>query len=192
MVISLTKVSWGSEFLTENWVSHLGLVAILVGTLTAIMVGTATDHIKGWLKTTIILLLITGGVIFSLLSLVTLQVVTMPSMGLLQAAIYFLLLLGNACVVSTSPLLFEFGVEKLYPISEGMIGGWLNIWYNIISVIFLGLFDIPHIGTKWLSFVLPVSCFMVIPLFLTIKEEYKRRSIDEDVSKEDSEEENAN
>ena len=30
--------------------------------------------------------------------------------------------------VSTSPLLFEFGVEKLYPISEGMIGGWLNIW----------------------------------------------------------------
>merc|ERR1719228_2432987 len=63
MVISLTKVSWGSEFLTENWVSHLGLVAILVGTLTAIMVGTATDHIKGWLKTTIILLLITGGVI---------------------------------------------------------------------------------------------------------------------------------
>ena len=33
---------------------------------------------------------------------------------------------------------------------------------------------------------------MVIPLFLTIKEEYKRRSIDEDVSKEDSEEENAN
>ena len=32
------------------------------------------------------------------------------------------------CQVSTSPLLFEFGVEKLYPISEGMIGGWLNIW----------------------------------------------------------------
>merc|ERR1711970_504010 len=115
-----------------------------------------------------------------------------PKMWVLQACVYVFLLLGNSFVVSTSPLLFEFGVEKLYPISEGMIGGWLNIWYNIISVIFLGLFDIPHIGTKWLSFVLPVSCFMVIPLFLTIKEEYKRRSIDEDVSKEDSEEENAN
>merc|ERR1719419_2174469 len=100
-------------------------------------------------------------------------------MGLLQAAIYFLLLLGNACVVSTSPLLFEFGVEKLYPISEGMIGGWLNIWYNVISVFFLGLFSIPGIGTRWLSYVLPVSCFMVIPLFMAIKEEYKRRTVDE-------------
>merc|ERR1719369_2329308 len=73
-----------------------------------------------------------------------------------------------------------------------MIGGWLNIWYNIISVIFLGLFDIPHIGTQWLSYVLPVSCFMVIPLFLTIKEEYKRRSIDDkegDGSEDDEEQE---
>ena len=35
--------------------------------------------------------------------------------------------------VSTSPLLFEFGVEKLYPISEGMIGGWLNIWLALFS-----------------------------------------------------------
>ena len=78
-----------------------------------------------------------------------------PSMLLLKAAVYLFLLLGNSCVVthqpiilgnlqiihwspltplisnlqvSTSPLLFEFGVEKLYPISEGLIGGWLNIW----------------------------------------------------------------
>jgi len=187
MVISLTKVSWGSEFLTENWVSHLGLVAILVGTLTAIMVGTATDHIKGWLKTTIILLLITGGVIFSLLSLVTLQVVTMPSMGLLQAAIYFLLLLGNACVVSTSPLLFEFGVEKLYPISEGMIGGWLNIWYNVISVFFLGLFSIPGIGTRWLSYVLPFSCVIVLPLIILIREEHRRTNVDDEQKEEETE-----
>jgi hypothetical protein len=55
-------------------------------------------------------------------------VVQLPSLGLLQAVIYIFLLLGNSLVVSTSPLLFEFGVEKLYPISEGMIGGWLNIW----------------------------------------------------------------
>lgn len=128
---------------------------------------------------------------FTILALISLQVIQFKSMLALKLMVYLFLLLGNSCVVSTSPLLMEFGVEKLYPISEGMIGGWLNIWYNIISVIFLGLFDIPHIGTKWLSYVLPVSCFMVIPLFLTIKEEYKRRSIDEeeDVDEEDPEEE---
>ena len=46
--------------------------------------------------------------------------------------------------------------------------------YNIITVMFLGLFSIPGIGTVWLSYVLPISCFAVIPLFLTVKEEYNR------------------
>ena len=124
--------------------------------------------------------------------------------------------------VSTSPLLFEFGVEKLYPISEGMIGGWLNIWlalfsfffffllaqhlvstffarfeldffytlirYNIISVIFLGIFAIPNIGVKWLSYVLPFSCFSVLPIMLLVKEEYRRRTVD-DEEKEGADEE---
>ena len=51
---------------------------------------------------------------------------------------------------------------------------FLFLRYNIITVMFLGLFSIPGIGTIWLSYVLPVSCFAVIPLFLTIKEEYNR------------------
>merc|ERR1719317_595802 len=125
-------------------------------------------------------LLIAGGIMFSLLSLISLEVIVMPKMWVLQALVYLFLLLGNSCVVSTSPLLMEFGVEKLYPISEGMIGGWLNIWYNIISVIFLGLFDIPHIGVKWLSYVLPFSCFSVLPIMLMVKEEYKRRTVDDE------------
>jgi len=100
-------------------------------------------------------------------------------MYLLQTSVYVCVLTGNSFVVSTSPLLMEFGVEKLYPISEGMIGGWLNIWYNIITVVFLGLFNIPNIGTQWLSYVLPVGCFAVIPLFMTVKEEYNRRLVDE-------------
>jgi len=185
MVVSLTKVGYNNELLTERWASHLGLIAVLVGTLTAIMVGTATSRIKGVMKTTIMSLLTAGGLLFSLLALLTLQILEMPSMTLLQAFIYIFLLLGNSCVVSTSPLLFEFGVEKLYPISEGMIGGWLNIWYSIISVIFLGLFSIPNIGTRWLSFALPVSCFSVLPIMTLIKEEYRRRNVDEEDDKDE-------
>ena len=51
--------------------------------------------------------------------------------------------------------------------------------YNIITVGVLGLFNIPNIGTQWLSYVLPVGCFAVIPLFMTVKEEYNRRLVDE-------------
>ena len=36
----------------------------------------------------------------------------------MKAAVYILLLLGNSMVVSTSPLCFEFAVEKLYPVPE--------------------------------------------------------------------------
>ena len=152
---------------------------------------------------------------FTLLTLISLEIIVFSNMYLLQTSVYVCVLTGNSFVVSTSPLLMEFGVEKLYPISEGMIGGWLNIWwvftvlicctfwgthhwllswlwvpykvqkciilfrYNIITVVFLGLFNIPNIGTQWLSYVLPVGCFAVIPLFMTVKEEYNRRLVDE-------------
>jgi len=180
MVVSLTKVGQGGECLSEQWVNMLGLVAVLVGTMVAIMVGMVTDRIKGKMKVTIVSLLVLGGLLFTTLSLISLQVIRFPNMVTLKVFVYVFLLLGNSCVVSTSPLLMEFGVEKLYPINEGMIGGWLNIWYNIISVIFLGIFSIPGIGNTWLNFVLPLSCFMVLPLFLTVKEEYKRSVLDED------------
>ena len=52
--------------------------------------------------------------------------------------------------------------------------------YNLISAVFLGLFSIPGIGTEWLDFVLPASCFAVIPLLVVIKEEYNRRTVDDD------------
>merc|ERR1712098_729602 len=124
---------------------------------------------------------------FSLLSLISLEVIVMPKMWVLQACVYVFLLLGNSFVVSTSPLLFEFGVEKLYPISEGMIGGWLNIWYNIISVIFLGIFSIPGIGTRWLSYVLPFSCVIVLPLIIGIREEHRRTNVDDEQKEEETE-----
>ena len=61
----------------------------------------------------------------------------------------------------------------------------LLLRYNLISAVFLGLFSIPGIGTEWLDFVLPASCFAVIPLLLTIREEYKRRQVDEKANEEE-------
>ena len=74
------------------------------------------------------LTVISGGLSFSLLTLITLEVVRFTSMVTLKVMVYLSVLVGNSLVVSTSPLLMEFGVDKLYPIPEGMIGGWLNIW----------------------------------------------------------------
>ena len=101
MVVSLTRVGYGGECLTEHWVNYLGLAAIVVGTLVAITVGMATDRIKGrmkvtnhspawpgltpdWLQVTILGLLTAGGVMFTLLTLISLEVVVFSNMTLLK------------------------------------------------------------------------------------------------------------
>ena len=96
-----------------------------------------------------------------------------------RICVYVLLLIGTSLSFATSPLCVEFAVEKLYPVAEGVVGGWLNIWYSIIATSFLLMFDIPGIGTAWLNYVLPLSCVLVIPLIASIKEEHRRTGIDE-------------
>ena len=60
MVLSLTHLGYNGDTLTEHWLNMLGLTAILVGIVTAIMVGMLTDRIKGNIKM-LILALLTGG-----------------------------------------------------------------------------------------------------------------------------------
>jgi len=191
MVVSLTKIGEDGGCLTEKWVNVLGIVAVCVGTAVAILVGMATDKIKGHMKPTIIALLTLGGIFFTFLSLISVEAIKLPTLLSLQVWVYVLLLLGNSMVVSTSPLCMEFAVEKLYPVPEGIVGGWLNIWYNIISVIFYCIFEIPGVGTSWLNYVLPLSCVAVLPLMFMLKEEYKRAeldAVDSDSDEEDDDE----
>ena len=60
MVMSLTKIGYEGECLTEHWVNYLGLTSVLVGTAVAICVGMVTDRIRGKMKITILGLLVLG------------------------------------------------------------------------------------------------------------------------------------
>ena len=60
MVMSLTNLGYNGHNLTEHWVNMLALAAIVVGIVTAIMVGMITDRIRGKMKI-LILALLTGG-----------------------------------------------------------------------------------------------------------------------------------
>lgn len=60
MVMSLTKIGYGGECLSEHWVNYLGITSVLVGTAVAICVGMVTDRIKGKMKITILGLLVLG------------------------------------------------------------------------------------------------------------------------------------
>ena len=60
MVMSLTSLGCNGHTLSEHWVNMLGMTAIVVGIITAIMVGMITDRIRRNIKI-IILALLTGG-----------------------------------------------------------------------------------------------------------------------------------
>ena len=76
------------------------------------------------------------------------------------------------------PLAMELAMELCYPASEGVVGGFISVWFNISTVIFLSLFGVPGIGTSWLNYVLPAACLLAIPFILPVKVQYKRLSLD--------------
>ena len=86
-----------------------------------------------------------------------------------QVSVYILLLLGNSLVVSSMPIAMELAMELCYPASEGVVGGFISIWFNISTVVFLSLFNIPGIGISWLDYVLPAACALAIPFILPVK-----------------------
>ena len=76
---------------------------------------------------------------------------------------------GTSLVVSSMPLAMELAMELCYPASEGVVGGFISIWFNISTVVFLSLFNIPGIGISWLDYVLPAACVLAIPFILPVK-----------------------
>lgn len=178
MVVNLTEICVQGECLTQNWVNYLGIWATVISTVAAIMVARAADRIKGRLKEALLVLLLLASFVFLFLSLISLGVIQFSSITSVQISVYLLLLLGNSLVVASMPISMEIAMEICYPAAEGVVGGWISIWFNIATVGFLSLFDIPGIGIVWLDYVLPLSCVLAIPFILPIRMEYKRMALD--------------
>ena len=54
--------------------------------------------------------------------------------------------MASSLTYSASPIFFEFSVEIVYPVPEGVVGGFLTLVYNTFGMIFLFLFYVPAIG----------------------------------------------
>ena len=106
---------------------------------------------------------------------------------------------------SASPIFFEFCVEIVYPIPEGIVGGFLTLVYNTFGMIFLFLFYVPQIGTNlkkelffstkmtqflsfsannpdWIPYAIMSSTTLSLPLMLFVREEYNRAFLDRTLS----------
>ena len=87
---------------------------------------------------------------------------------------------GSSFAFTLAPLFFEYTAELAYPVPEGVVGGFLTCFNNVIGMIFLSIFFIP--GTQkepfWMNIVLLVSAIVSIPAVLFTKESYRRLDID--------------
>ena len=91
------------------------MVGSLSNTCTAISAARITDKLRGHMKTSIFILLSLATVFFTGLTLVSVQVIQLPSFVSLQIAIASLYILGSVSAQTTSPLLLEFTVEVRKP-----------------------------------------------------------------------------
>ncbi|XP_023343452.1 disrupted in renal carcinoma protein 2 homolog [Eurytemora carolleeae] len=123
-------------------------------------------------------LLSVAGIIFTFLALISIGVFKFKHLVNLEISVFLLLLAGSSLVVASMPLSMELAMEVCYPAAECVVGGWISIWFNISSVVFLSLFNIPGLGTSWLDYVLPISCFLALPFFALIRVDYKRTAVD--------------
>ena len=64
---------------------------------------------------------------------------------------------GSAFTFSLAPLFFEYTVELTYPAPEGLVGGLLAGFYNLIGTIFLSLFFAQNIGHLWVNYALVIA-----------------------------------
>ena len=156
-----------------------GIVISFSAVATSIVMATLMDNFRKRMKIAILILLSASGVLFIFSTLVMENVISSLTVNSFKIVIYILLVGGVSLTSSVAPIAFEFCVELCYPVHEGVIGNWLTLWFNLISGVYFGVFQIPGIGTRWINFVLPFFVCIPLPIVFLVDEQYRRSLIDD-------------
>ena len=126
------------------------------------------------MKTTLCIIMVAGCGCWIWMCLLCLRVIPFSIWQL-----YVSTILASSLTYSASPIFFEFCVEIVYPVPEGIVGGFLTCVYNTFGMIFLFLFYIPQLANNsyWIPYAIMASTIISLPLVLLVKEEYNRTSI---------------
>ncbi|KAK7073107.1 Solute carrier 49 member 4 [Halocaridina rubra] len=119
----------------------IGLVAVFSGAAVGLLVGRFTDLIYGYVRISVIVLMIGALSCFFWFYLLT-----NSSIPVVKWQVYFSIVGGLSCNYATSPLFFELAVESAYPAPEILVGGLLTGMNNLIGLSFLFIFLIPNMG----------------------------------------------
>ncbi|XP_045134546.1 mucin-2-like isoform X2 [Portunus trituberculatus] len=171
--IAVLNLSLKDIGINQDKAMGVAVTAVVCSSVTAFIAARITDKVYGHLKVTVITLLAISSVFFLWFLLLTTKVIY-PTLGQVYVAVAG----GLGFEYATVPLLVELAVEIGFPIPESVTGATLTFVFNIVSLVFLGLFQIPNEGHLWVSCVL-LACvsLSIIPLIF-VKETHKRSDTD--------------
>ena len=80
-----------------------------------------------------------------------------------------------------TPLITEYTVEIAYPISEGLVGGFLTALNNFVAFLFLCVFFDKSLtrNVHWMNYLIVLAVLTGIPILLMTKESYGRLALDD-------------
>lgn len=152
---------------------RIGLVTCFVCCLIAVAVAYFTDHIRKHIKITLMILLVLASCCFIWLTLLCDKIIPFRLWQL-----YVSTVCGVSFTFAQAPLFFEYTVELSYPAPEGLVGGFLTGFNNLVGFVFLGIFFVPNIGTVWMNYALVAASIVSIPAVALTKEAYRRLDVD--------------
>ena len=109
---------------------YIGLVCTLSQLVMGLFVAQFTDHARRHIKITLIVMGLVSTLSFTWLLLIIIRMIPFQSWQLWTATV-----VGSSILPIIQPLIFEYTSEMAYPVTEGVIGGFMTGGYNLVSLI---------------------------------------------------------
>lgn len=168
--------------ISEYNAGWMGFSYSLIGLLASIVCSLILDHNRGKEKISLKIAIVTLYIIAAVMFVIMICVLLVQSQAPV-VLLYITIVIGQACISASIPIIYEIMCENAYPASECSSVGVLEEGQAIISAVLLLIMMIPKLGTMWLHVTLLIGIVIGLVCYMISKEDDTRTIID--TSKED-------
>ncbi|KAK3106048.1 hypothetical protein FSP39_011651 [Pinctada imbricata] len=163
----------GPLHIDQTDVGWIGFYTIIAGCLSSLLIARFSDLFMRHMKVFVVSMYVIAGGAFVWVTLLCLKVIPYTSVQIYAACI-----LGGMFLNGTIPLFYELCSETAYPVSEGVVGGFITLLNNLFGIMFLLALLIPGIGKSWMNYSLLGSVGIGLIFLILFPERYTRTDID--------------
>ncbi|XP_067935944.1 solute carrier family 49 member 4-like [Watersipora subatra] len=155
---------------------YIGFVAIIVGCFGTIVIAFVVDRYKRHTKLALLILSAVATALYILLACIQSGYIVIKDEIALVVVLYLIVVGIGICMNARAPLCYELGCEIAYPVPEGLAAAYITTLSGICGTLFYLIFFIPGLDENdtWTTWACVIACAVSIPMFILLKESYKR------------------